>query len=269
MVIFPNAKINLGLHITEKRPDGYHNIESVFIPVPINDALEITKNQTNKTNFSSTGIKIPADGKPNLVERAFSILQSKYQIPTVDIELIKNIPIGAGLGGGSADAAACILILNKLFDLQLSHKEQLNLASQLGADCAFFIKNKIMYIEGIGDKFTDITLDLSNYHFIVIYPDIHVSTFDAYKHVTPKKPSNNIREILSKPIETWKNQLKNDFEISIFKQYPKIEKIKNQLYNSGAIYASMSGSGSTVYGIFKNPPETSFENLGKNWSFVM
>ncbi len=269
MVIFPNAKINLGLHITEKRPDGYHNIESVFIPVPINDAMEITQNENEKTTFSSTGIKIPSDGKPNLVERAFSILQSKYQIPTVDIELIKNIPIGSGLGGGSADAAACILSLNQLFDLQISEKELLSLAGQLGADCAFFIKNKIMYIEGIGDKFTDITLDLSNYHIVVVYPNIHVSSADAYKHIAPKKPSSNIREILAKPIETWKNELKNDFEISVFKQHPKIEKVKQDLYDSGAIYASMSGSGSTVYGIFKNAPETNFESIGKNWSFIL
>ena len=267
MVIFPNAKINLGLHIIEKRPDGYHNIESVFIPVPINDALEITKNKNEKTTFSSTGIKIPSDGKPNLIERAFSILQSKYPIPAVDIELIKNIPIGAGLGGGSSDAAACILILNKLFDLQLSEKEQINIASQLGADCPFFVKNKIMYVEGIGDEFTDINLDLSNYHFVVIYPNIHVSTADAYKHVNPQKPSSNIRKILDKPIEKWKNELKNDFEISVFKQYPKIEKVKQELYDSGAIYASMSGSGSTVFGIFKNDPKTNFDTLGKNWDF--
>lgn len=269
MVTFPNAKINLGLHITEKRADGYHNIESVFVPVPINDALEITKNKTNKTNFSSAGIKIPSDGKPNLVERAFSIVQSKYQIPNVDIELLKQIPIGAGLGGGSADAAACILSFNKLFDLQLSEKELLSLAGQLGADCAFFIKNKIMYVEGIGDRFTDLALDLSKYHFVVVYPNIHVSTAEAYKHVSPKTPSNNIRDILAKPIETWKHELKNDFENSVFKQHPKIEKVKQHLYESGAIYASMSGSGSTVFGIFKNVPEADFENLGKNWNFSL
>jgi len=269
MVVFPNAKINLGLDITEKRPDGYHNIESVFVPVPIYDALEIIQNDENKTKFSSTGIEIPADGKSNLVERVFSIIQSKYQIPTVDIELLKQIPIGAGLGGGSADAAACVLSLNKIFDLQLSEKELLNLASQLGADCAFFIKNEIMYVEGIGNEFTHINLDLSKYHFVVVYPNIHVSTADAYKHITPQKPSRNIREILAKPIEKWKNELKNDFEISVFKQYPKIKKVKNQLYDYGAIYASMSGSGSAVFGIFKNDPKTNFKDLGKSWNFTL
>ena len=269
MVVFPNAKINLGLHITEKRPDGYHNIESVFVPVPIYDALEITQNSGDKTKFSSTGIEIPSDGKSNLVERAFSIIHSKYQIPTVDVELLKKIPIGAGLGGGSADAAACILSLNKICDLQLPEKELLNLASQLGADCTFFIKNKTMYAEGIGDDFTHINLDLSKYHFVVVYPNIHVSTADAYKHVTPQQPSNNIKEILAEPIETWGNKLKNDFEISVFKQYPKIEKVKKQLYDCGAIYASMSGSGSTVFGIFKNTPETNFEALGKSWNFTL
>lgn len=269
MVVFPNAKINLGLHITGKRLDGYHNIESVFIPIPITDALEITKNKKEKTDFISSGIKIPSDGKSNLVERAFSLVRKEFEIPTVDLELLKNIPIGAGLGGGSADAAKCILGLNTLFNLQLSEKKLLELSGQLGADCAFFIKNKTMYARGIGDIFTDIDVNLSNYHFVVVYPNIHISTVNAYKYIKPKKPIKSIKDILKQPIETWKKELKNDFEYSVFKQHPEIRAVKEEIYDSGAIYASMSGSGSTVFGIFKNPPKTNFKHLGKHWSFSL
>ncbi len=269
MVVFPNAKINLGLHITEKRSDGYHNIESVFIPIPINDALEITRNKKRKTEFSCTGIKIPSDGKANLVERAYSLIRKEYQIPTVDLDLLKNIPIGAGLGGGSADAAKCILGLNSLFHLQISEKKLHKLSAQLGADCAFFVKNKTMYAQGIGDTFTEIDVNLSKYHFVVVYPNIHVSTTDAYKNIVPKKASKDIRDIIKQPIDTWSKELKNDFEKSVFKQHPKINKVKEEIYNSGAIYASMSGSGSTVFGIFKNLPKTNFEHLGKYWSFSL
>lgn len=269
MVVFPNAKINLGLHITEKRSDGYHNIESVFIPIPINDALEITQNKKEKTEFSCTGIKIPSDGKANLVERAFSLIRKEYQIPTVDLDLLKNIPIGAGLGGGSADAAKCILGLNTLFQLQIPEKKLYKLATQLGADCAFFIKNKAMYVQGIGNIFTEIDLNLSNYHFIVIYPDIHVSSTDAYKNIISRKPTKDIRDIIKQPIETWRKELKNDFEKSVFKKHPKISYLKQEFYNSGAIYASMSGSGSTVFGIFNNLPKTDFKHLGEQWYFVL
>ncbi len=267
MVVFPNAKINLGLNVVKKRNDGYHNIESVFVPIPITDALEINQNKLGKTQFSCSGIKIPSDGKANLVERAFSIMQSKYNIPSVDLDLLKQIPIGAGLGGGSADAAACILGLNDLFQLQLNENELFNLAGQLGADCAFFLKNKMVYSEGIGDEFSDFFVDLSQLHFIVVYPNIHVSTVEAYKHIKPCKPDKNIREILNNPVETWKKELKNDFEKSVFIQCPEIGEIKQELYNLGATYASMSGSGSAVFGIFKEAPVISFSHLGKSWKF--
>lgn len=268
MVVFPNAKINLGLNIVEKRPDGYHNIESVFMPIPITDALEITINNASKTKFSSSGIDIPSDGKPNLVERAWMILNEEYNIPTVDLDLLKKIPIGAGLGGGSADAASAILGLNDLFNLNISEEKLLLLASKLGADCAFFVKNKPVYAEGIGDDFSDFPFDLSSYHFVIIYPNIHVSTPEAYKHVTPNASLKDIRVTLKQPIETWKDELFNDFESSVFKQYPKIEKVKEALYNAGAIYASMSGSGSTLFGIFQDAPsKEKFKNLGQRWAF--
>ena len=268
MVVFPNAKINLGLNIVEKRPDGYHNIESVFMPIPITDALEITINNSSKIKFSSSGIDIPSDGKPNLVERAWMILNEAYNIPTVDLDLLKKIPIGAGLGGGSADAASAILGLNDLFNVNISEEKLLSLASKLGADCAFFVKNKPVYAEGIGDDFSDFPIDLSSYHFVIIYPNIHVSTPEAYKHVTPNASLKDIRAILKQPIETWKDELFNDFENSVFKQYPKIKKVKEALYNAGAIYASMSGSGSTLFGIFQNAPtKEEFKKLGQRWDF--
>lgn len=268
MVVFPNAKINLGLNITKKRSDGYHNIESVFIPIPISDALEITINDRKELKFTSTGLDIPSDGKPNLVERAWLILNAEFNIPTVDLDLLKKIPIGAGLGGGSADAANALIGLNELFNLNLSEKKLLSLASQLGADCAFFIKNKPVYAKGIGSDFSDLSIDLKGFNFVVIYPNIHVSTSEAYKHVNPKESIKNIRTILKQPIETWKKELINDFESSVFKQFPEIEKIKKALYNSGAIYASMSGSGSTLFGIFREAPsKNQFKNLGQRWDF--
>jgi len=268
MVVFPNAKINLGLHITEKRADGYHNIESVFVPIPITDALEITENKTNKTVFKSTGIEIPSDGKPNLVERAWMILNEEYNIPTVDLDLLKKIPIGAGLGGGSADAAACMIGLNQMFNLNIPEAKLLKMSSKLGADCAFFVKNKPVYAEGIGDDFSDFEIDLSGYHFVVIYPDFHVSTPEAYKHVVPQTPSKDIREILKQPIDSWKGNLKNDFENSVFLQYPKIKEVKEALYEAGAIYASMSGSGSTLFGIFKGKPQVQIlSEYKQRWEF--
>ncbi|MBL56658.1 MAG: 4-(cytidine 5'-diphospho)-2-C-methyl-D-erythritol kinase [Flavobacteriales bacterium] len=267
MLVFPNAKINLGLNILSRRPDGYHNIESVFIPIPIKDALEITLNTDQKTNFSSYGIEIPSDGKPNLVVRAWALLREDFNIPHVDFDLLKNIPIGAGLGGGSSNAAACIRGLNELFNLKLSEDKLLKLASKLGADCAFFVQNKPVFAQGIGNQFNPININLSQYHFVVIFPNIHVSTPEAYKHVTPSEPQKNITDILKQPLQTWKSELKNDFEPSVFKQYPKIADVKNALYNAGALYASMSGSGSTLFGIFKTAPGADFNQYGKVWSF--
>lgn len=269
MIVFPNAKINLGLNITSKRPDGYHNIESVFVPIPINDVLEITKNNNENTVFSSIGIDIPSDGKPNLVERAWMILNEAYNIPACDLDLLKKIPIGAGLGGGSADAAACMIGLNDLFKLEIPEPKLVELSSKLGADCAFFVKNKPVYAQGIGNQFSDIDLSLKGLHFVVIYPNIHVSTPEAYKHVTPSKPEKDIRTILKEPIEVWKAHLKNDFEYSVFQQYPKIKEAKNALYKAGATYAAMSGSGSTLFGIFKEECMNSFDDLGQVWKFKL
>lgn len=272
MIVFPNAKINLGLHITSKRADGYHNIESVFIPIPVNDVLEITENKQEKTVFTSTGITIPSDGKPNLVEQAWQLLKNEFDIPAVDLDLLKIIPIGAGLGGGSADAAACLQGLNTLFNLQLPQDKLLTVASNLGADCAFFIKNKAVFAKGVGNDFSAINFDLNkqfeNLHIVIIYPNIHVSTPLAYKHVTPKSPKHDILKTLQLPIKEWKNKLVNDFEDSVFKSFPEIESVKNQLYKYDAIYAAMSGSGSTLFGVFKNKPELDELKGYKRWDFT-
>ena len=266
MIVFPNAKINLGLHIESKRPDGYHNIETVFYPIPVNDVLEITP--SNALSFKSDGIGIPSDGKSNLVQRAWELLKAEFDIPPVDFHLYKNIPIGAGLGGGSADAAFCLTALNELFELNISQEELVKKASVLGADCAFFVQNKPVFAQGTGDQFSEISVDLSGWHMVLVYPNIHVSTPAAYKMVVPKKPLNDLRNVLSQSVETWKGFLVNDFESSVFPQFPKIEKVKESLYNSGAVYASLSGSGSSVFGLFKNPVEFTFPD-SKVWRFQL
>lgn len=271
MIVFPNAKINLGLHITGKRADGYHNIESVFVPIPINDVLEITENNEQKSIFTSTGINIPNDGKPNLVEQAWQLLKNEFNIPAVDLDLLKIIPIGAGLGGGSADAAACLQGLNELFSLELSEDKLLTIASKLGADCAFFIKNKPVFAKGVGNEFNEINFDINqqfkNLHIVIIYPNIHVSTPLAYKHVAPHAPKNNLLTTLQLPVHEWKNKLVNDFETSVFTSFPEISAVKNNLYENGALYAAMSGSGSTLFGIFKNKPELEQLKNYKRWDF--
>lgn len=266
MIVFPNAKINLGLHITGKRTDGYHNIESVFYPIPLTDALEITENKSNKNNFKAIGLEIPKDGKLNLVEQAWEIVNEFTPIPNVDLELLKNIPIGAGLGGGSADAAFCIKGLNKLFNLEISENKMLEMAGILGADCSFFIKNKAIFAEGIGDEFSDLKLTLKGKFLVIVYPNIHVSTPIAYKGIVPSEPKNDIKKVLKSPIEEWKNKLVNNFEPSVFKQYPLIESIKKELYNQGAVYVSMSGSGSSIYGIYDTEPEVKLNKNIKFWS---
>tara|TARA_B110000211_G_C14056817_1_gene543718 strand:- start:259 stop:1068 length:810 start_codon:yes stop_codon:yes gene_type:complete len=269
MVVFPNAKINLGLHITEKRADGYHNIESVFYPISLTDALEITENKSNKNNFEAIGIEIPKNGKLNLVEQAWEIVNEYTPIPHVDLELLKKIPIGAGLGGGSADAAFCITGLNKLFNLEIPEGKMLEMAGKLGADCAFFVKNKAIYAEGVGDEFSDLEFSLKGKFLVLVYPNIHVSTPIAYKHVVPTQPTNNIKEVLKLPIEDWKSKLENNFEGSVFKEYPLIETIKDSLYKQGAQYASMSGSGSSIFGIYDSEPKITFDENVQFWTLKL
>jgi len=247
MIVYPNAKINLGLNVLEKRADGYHEISSVFYPVKeLYDILEIVP--SDDFSFSSSGIEIP--GKSNICVEAFQILKNYFKIGNVKIHLHKLIPIGAGLGGGSADGAFVLKALSTLFDLQLSNAELEKYALQLGADCPFFIENTSKYVAGIGEKMFAIDLDLSYYEIRLVNPKIHISTKEAYSGVVPQIPELSVEEIIKLPIKEWKSKLKNDFEVSAFAKYPQLEEIKERLYADGAIYASMTGSGSVFYGVF-------------------
>lgn len=250
MIVFPNAKINIGLNVVEKRIDGFHNIESIFYPVmELFDVLEIIKSE--KLQFSSSGIAIPGNEADNLCVKAFGLLKADFNISPVHIHLHKVIPIGAGLGGGSADAAFTLKALNQLFELHLTDEQLIEYARKLGSDCAFFIKNKPIYAFGKGDEFEPIELDLSKLDIKIEYPKIHVGTAEAYAGVHPKKSVTNIKEAIQLPVSEWRNALKNDFEESIFPNHPQIKALKEKFYNEGAIYASMTGSGSAVFGIFK------------------
>lgn len=250
MIVFPNAKINIGLNVVEKRIDGFHDIESIFYPVmELFDVLEIIK--VDKLQFSSSGITIPGSESDNLCLKAYQLIQSDYKISPVHIHLHKVISIGAGLGGGSSDAAFTLKALNQLFELNLTDEQLINYAKKLGSDCAFFIKNKPIYAFGKGDEFESIDLDLSNYEIKIEYPNIHIGTAEAYGGVTPKPSTNNLKELIQLPIAGWKNSIKNDFEDSIFFNHPQIKTLKDKFYNEGAIYASMTGSGSAVFGFFE------------------
>ncbi len=254
MICFPNAKINLGLHIVSKREDGYHNIETIFYPIDLCDALEIVPARGEKGVFTQTGMPVDGNSGDNLVIKAYNLLRQQYSFPETDIYLRKNIPMGAGLGGGSADAAFMLKLINDYAGLNLSINQLEQLAAQLGADCPFFIQNQPVFAEGIGTIFTPVNLSLKGYYMALIKPDIHVSTKEAYANVKPQRPANDLRDCIRKPVETWKDLLFNDFEPGIFAKYPGIQETKEKLYNAGALYASMSGSGSSVFGIFNVKP---------------
>ena len=258
MIKFPNAKINLGLNIVEKRPDGYHNLETIFYPINLQDALEVTRRENNDKEYTLHISGSPLEGEPedNLVVKAYKLLKKDYPgLLPVDIHMYKHIPAGAGLGGGSSDAACMIKLLNDKFSLGLSTERMEEYAVKLGADCAFFIRNKPVFATGIGNLFEPVELSLKGYHIILIKPDIFVSTRDAFAEIKPVRPAVSLKEIVKQPMETWKHSMKNDFEDSVFKKFPEIAAIKDELYDLGAVYAAMSGSGSSVYGIFKAPIE--------------
>ncbi|HXA00847.1 MAG TPA: 4-(cytidine 5'-diphospho)-2-C-methyl-D-erythritol kinase [Cytophagaceae bacterium] len=250
MVSFPNAKINLGLNIVGKRADDYHNLESCFYSVPWQDALEILPSEKFQLTFS--GIEIPGKHNDNLCVRVYTSLAKEFKLPPVQIHLHKNIPIGAGLGGGSSDAAFTIKTLNKLFRLNLSDETMEEYVKPLGSDCAFFINNKPVFAYDKGDRFEEININLRGKILVIIYPGIHISTKEAYNGIKPQRSAISIKEILLMDKRRWKDQLKNDFEMELFKIYPELDVIKNTLYQLGAFYASMSGSGSAIYGLFEN-----------------
>jgi 4-diphosphocytidyl-2-C-methyl-D-erythritol kinase len=253
MIVFPNAKINIGLNITARRPDGYHDLETVFYPVRINDVLEVI--EADKLSFDYSGLDIPGNPEDNLCIKGYHFLKKDYpQLPPVKIHLHKNIPIGAGLGGGSSDAAFFIKLMNDKFDLKLSAAEMMDYARLLGADCAFFINNKPVYAFEKGDEFEPVNLDLSAYQIVLVMPDAHVSTAEAYKGVKPALTSESLYDLIKMPLANWKRNIKNDFEGHIFRDHPVIRGVKAELYEHGALYASMSGSGASVFGIFEQAP---------------
>lgn len=258
MITYPNAKINLGLNIVEKRPDGYHNLETIFYPINLQDALEVTEleNEEGEYKLKVSGVPIEGDAENNLVVKAYRLLKKDFpDMSPINIHMFKHIPTGAGLGGGSADAAFMIKLLNEKFNLKLSIEKMEEYAAILGADCAFFIQNKPVFASGIGNIFENITLSLKGYYIVLVKPDIFVSTKDAFSHITPMHPNQSLKEIIRMPVETWRATMKNDFEESVFQKYPGIAAIKDKLYDMGAIYASMSGSGSSVFGIFREQVE--------------
>ncbi len=257
MLLFPNAKINLGLAVAERRRDGYHNLLTVFYPVGLTDILEIVPD-FNKPNghihFRTTGIPINEEEDNNLCVKAYKLLSAEYELPAVSVHLHKIIPVGSGLGGGSSDAAFMLKGLNSLFKLEISEDKLEGYASRLGSDCAFFIRNYPVSAHGKGNLFKDINLKLNDYHIIIVCPPIHINTSEAYSYITPVNPEFPPEKTVCLPINEWKKKLRNDFEKSIFHRYPQIRYIKDKLYNIGALYASMSGSGASVYGIFKESP---------------
>jgi 4-diphosphocytidyl-2-C-methyl-D-erythritol kinase len=249
MISFPPCKINLGLSIIAKRADGYHDIETCFYPVPWTDILEIIP--ANKMSFTGSGLSIPGRSEENLCVKAYHLLKEDFDLPPVSIHLHKIIPTGAGLGGGSSDAAYTLKTLNSMADIQLSTEKLRGYASMLGSDCSFFIDAKPMLGEGRGEKLSAVGLDLKGYSLVLVKPHVHVSTAEAYAGVTPRAGLRSVRNILNEtPITQWRHHLKNDFEASVFKNHPSIGDIKNKLYERGALYASMSGSGSSVFGLF-------------------
>lgn len=259
MVYFSGCKINIGLNILEKLPDGYHRIETVFYPIPWNDVIEFLP--ASATRIDILGSTLQSLDDNNLVIRAYKLLRTKYTLPELHFALLKNIPVGAGLGGGSANAAIALTALNTEFELGCSREDLIKFASQLGSDCCFFIDNQPAYGSNKGEVLTPVRLPLDSYYVAILYPDIHIDTTWAYKSYAmnhPKSQSPSLLENLQQPVSEWKNTLKNDFERIVFEAHPQIESFKKKLYGSGAVYASMSGSGSAVYGIFESEPDIRF-----------
>lgn len=260
MINFPIAKINLGLNVVSKREDGYHNLETVFYPVPIKDALEVFPMEDGfpsdvRCDLKVTNLFIDGDEQKNLVVKAYNMIAQDYELPRVHVHLYKHIPTQAGMGGGSSNCAYMIRLLNEMFSLGMSDEKMIGYAARLGADCAFFIKAQPAYAEGIGEKLQPISIDLSGYKMLVVRPNIPVSTKEAFSLITPQVPKKNCLDIVRQPIETWKDELVNDFERSVFAIHPEIGRLKEMMYEQGAIYAAMSGSGSSVFGLFSDTPD--------------
>lgn len=259
MITYPNAKLNLGLNVVAKRADGYHDLETVFYPVPITDALEVFPMDPDfpsavDCDLKVTNLHIEGDEQKNLVVRAYQLLKQDFPtLPRIHAHLYKGIPTQAGMGGGSSDCGFMITLLNRQFQLGLTDQQMIDYAARLGADCAFFVLNQPCYAEGIGERLQPIALDLTGWYLAVVRPDIPVSTREAFSLIVPQHPAQNCRDIVMQPVETWRDALTNDFEKSVFTLHPEIGAIKDQLYEMGAVYAAMSGSGSSLFGLFRHP----------------
>lgn len=258
-ITFPVAKINLGLHVVERRPDGYHNLQTVFYPVPIMDVLEVTEMNdafpsTTECDLKVTGINIEGDEQRNLVVRAYQLMKEEFPtLPRLHAHLYKGIPTQAGMGGGSSDCAAMLRLLNRIGNLKLTEVQLIERAARLGADCPFFILNRPAYAEGIGERLRPISLNLKGWYLCVVRPNIPIPTREAFAHVEPHHPNRCCLDIVSQPVETWRDLLVNDFERSVFMAHPELATVKSQLYDTGAVYAAMSGSGSALFGLFRQP----------------
>ncbi len=274
MITYPIAKINLGLNVVEKRPDGYHNLQTVFYPVPVMDALEVLPMADGfpsnvDCDLKVTNIPIEGDEQRNLVARAYQLLKQDFPtLPRLHAHLWKGIPTQAGMGGGSSDCAYMIRLLNDLGELHLTDEQMMHYAARLGADCAYFILSTPCYAEGIGERLTPIDLDLSGWHIGVVRPDIPVPTGEAFSRLHPHYPQHNCRDIVMQPVETWRELLVNDFEESVFALHPEIAAIKDRLYDLGATYAAMSGSGSALFGLFKEVPDRLSQEFPGMFTFV-
>lgn len=260
MICFPNIKINLGLHVINRRTDGFHNIETVFYPVKFSDILEVIedKEQQEQLIFTSGGLPIEGNREDNLIVKAYNLLHREIGLPKVKVHLHKIIPMGAGLGGGSSDAAYMITLLNAKFDLKLSMEQMEAYAAELGSDCAFFIRNKPAYVLGKGHELEAIDVDLAGYYLVLLQTGLHSGTAAAYKYVSLRETvdlNNTLKEKLKLPVALWKDTIENDFEPSVFQSLPLLSQLKSELYASGAVYAGMSGSGSSLFALYTKKPQ--------------
>jgi 4-diphosphocytidyl-2-C-methyl-D-erythritol kinase len=268
MLSFPNCKINLGLRILRRRDDGYHELETVFYPLPVKDALETIHSE--EPAFSATGLPIPGDPSTNLCLKAWHLLKKDFpELPAVHIHLHKHIPMGAGLGGGSADGAFTLVMLNQQFRLGLSSQLLMDYASRLGSDCPFFILNTPCLGGGRGEELQPIDLDLSSYRISLVNPGVHIDTAWAFSQISPSDKGRSIRDIIMSPVSAWNGQLINDFESPVLRSYPELNRIKEILYNAGALFASMTGSGSSFFGIFEKDNPLSEKYIGQLPGFLL
>ncbi|MGV8140124.1 MAG: 4-(cytidine 5'-diphospho)-2-C-methyl-D-erythritol kinase [Mangrovibacterium sp.] len=250
MITYPISKINIGLQVTGKRADGFHNLQTIFYPVQLRDALEVI--EADHDEFQMSGLDVEGDPEKNLVVRAYELLKADYKIPPVRIHLHKNIPTGAGLGGGSSDAACMLLLLNDLFRLKISRVKLMKYALMLGSDCPFFIQGKPVFATGRGEVMEEVKINLQDYFLILVKPPVHISTAEAYQRITPHGSRLSLKGLIGFPVNKWKGNILNQFEKYVFEAYPEVGRIKQTLYDQGASFALMSGSGSSVYGLFRS-----------------